>query len=72
MLYFSQGTPNVATIIPAIDIIDSMIATISEPLHKFCLAICTALAVGSLTMNKYYNKTDYSEVYCISMSVFCL
>jgi hypothetical protein len=36
----------------------------------FCLAIYTALAVGSKTLNKYYNKTDYSEVYHISMGAF--
>jgi hypothetical protein len=49
------------------DIIDSMIATTSEAPHKFCLAIRAALAVGSKTINKYYNKTDSSEVYRIAM-----
>ena len=49
------------------DIIDSMIATTSDAPHKYCLAIRAALAVGSQLLNKYYNKTDYSEVYRISM-----
>ena len=71
-LFFSQGTSNLATVIPAMDIIDSMIATTSEASQKFCLAICVALAVGSMTLNKYYNKTDNLEVYCISMGVFRL
>jgi len=71
-LFFSQGTSNLATVIPAMDIIDSMIATTSEASQKFCLAIHTALAIGSMTLNKYYNKTDNSEVYCISMGVFRL
>ena len=49
------------------DIIDSMIVMMSETLYKYCLGIHAALAVGSKTMNKYYNKTDYSEVYRIAM-----
>jgi hypothetical protein len=52
------------------DIIDGMFATTTEAPQMFCLAIRAALAVGSKTLNKYYNKTDYSEVYRISMGVF--
>ena len=59
-------------VIPAMDVIDSMIATTSETSQKFCLAICATLAVGSITLNKYYNKTDNSEVYHISMGMFHL
>ena len=70
MLYFSQGTPNIATVIPAIDIINGMFATTTEAPDHFCLAIHAALAVGLKTLNKYYNKTDYSEVYRISMGTF--
>jgi hypothetical protein len=55
------------TIIPAMDIIDGMLATTSESPYKFCLAICAALAVGNRTLNKYYNLTDYSELYRIAM-----
>ena len=69
MLFFSRGTPNLTTVIPAMDIIDSMIVTTSETPYKYCLGIRAALAVGSKTMNKYYNKTDYSEVYRIAMGV---
>jgi hypothetical protein len=72
MLFFSRGTPNLATVIPAMDIIDNMIATMSEALHKYCLAIYAALAIGSQLINKYYNKTDYLKVYCISMGAFRL
>jgi len=71
-LFFSQGTLNLVMVISAMDVINSMIATMLEASQKFCLAICTALAVGSMTLNKYYNKTDNSEVYCISMGVFRL
>jgi len=49
------------------DIIDSMIATTAETMYKYCLGIRAALAVGSKTVNKYYNKMDYLEVYRIAM-----
>jgi hypothetical protein len=60
------------TVIPAMDIIDSMLATTSETPYKFCLAIRAALAVGKMTINKYYDKTDYSEVYRIAMGACSL
>jgi hypothetical protein len=55
------------TVIPAMDIIDSMIAMTAETPYKYCLRIHAALAVGSKTVNKYYNKMDYLEVYHIAM-----
>ena len=55
------------TVIPAMDIIDSMIVTMLETPYKYCLGICATLAVGSKTMNKYYNKTDSLEGYHIAM-----
>jgi hypothetical protein len=58
------------TVIPAMDIIDGMFAATTEAPQMFCLVIYAALAIGSKTLNKYYNKTDYSEVYCISMGAF--
>ena len=69
-LYFSRGTPNIATVIPAMDVIDGMFAMMMEAPDMFCLVICTALAIGSKTLNKNYNKTDNSEVYHISMGAF--
>jgi hypothetical protein len=54
-------------VIPAMDIIDNVLATTSDSPYNFCLAICAALAIGNKTMNKYYNKTDSSEVYRIAM-----
>ena len=57
-LFFSQDTPNLTTVIPAIDHIDKILATASDSPYKFSLPICTALAIGKKAMNKYYNKTD--------------
>ena len=71
-LFFSRGTLNLAMVIPAMDVIDSIIATMSEASQKFCLAICAALVVGSMTPNKYYNRIDNLEVYHISLGAFHL
>jgi hypothetical protein len=55
------------------DHIDKVLATSSDSPYKFSVAIRAALAIGKKVMNKYYNKTDHSEVYRIAMgmSTFC-
>jgi len=52
------------------DHIDKILATSSESPYKFSLAIRAALAVGKNAINRYYNKTDHSEVYRIAMGTF--
>ena len=48
------------------DHIDEHLATATlNP--DYPLAIKAALAVGKTTLNRYYNKTDHSEVYRIAM-----
>ena len=69
-LFFSRGTPNLATIIPAMDLIDKVLTTSSISPSKYSLAIRAALFIGKKTLNKYYNKTGESEVYRIAMSMF--
>ena len=55
--------------IPAMDHIDKHLATAAlNP--DYPLAIKAALAVGKTTLNRYYNKTDHSEVYRIAMGIF--
>ena len=71
-LFFSRGTPNLAMVIPAMDHIDKVLTTSSDSPRQFSLAIRAALAIGKKAMNRYYKKTDYSDVYriAISKSVF--
>ena len=69
MLFFSRGTPNLATVIPAMDHIDKVLATTSDS-HRFSLSIRTALVLGKNTINRYYNKTDHSETYRIAMGTY--
>ena len=50
------------------DHIDEHLATAALNLD-YPLAIKAALAVGKATLNRYYNKTDHSEVYRIAMGM---
>ena len=66
-LFFLRGTPNLATVIPAMDYIDKFLAMSAE--QQYSPAIHVALAIRKKTINKYYNMTDHSEVYHIAMSM---
>jgi len=48
------------------DHIDQYLATSSKNL-QYSEAIRAALALGKKTLNRYYDKTDHSEVYRIAM-----
>jgi hypothetical protein len=58
--------PSISTVIPAMDHIDEYLATASVN-RSFSEAIRAALALGKKTLNRYYDKTDQSEVYRIAM-----
>jgi hypothetical protein len=69
-LFFSRGgTPNIATVIPAMDRIDEVLATSAFD-SQYSISIQAALAMGKKTLNRYYSKTDHSEVYRIAMSKY--
>ena len=69
-LFFScNGTPNIATVIPAMDCIDEVLAT-SAVDCQYSVSIQAALAMGKKTLNRYYSKTNHSEVYRIAMSEY--
>jgi len=51
------------------DHIDAHLATATQN-TRYSIAIRAALAIGNKTLNRYYNKTDYSEVYRIAMGKF--
>ena len=76
-LFFSRGAgkkdhderqkiPNLATVIPAMDHIDSVLATNAID-NRYCLAVQAALTIGKKTLNHYYSKTDLSNIYRIAM-----
>jgi hypothetical protein len=51
------------------DHIDEFLTTKSRD-RKVELSIRAAIIVAKQTHNKYYDKTDNSEVYCIAMGMF--
>ena len=72
MLFFSRdGTLNLATVIPAMDHIDKVLATGALNTLQFCLPIRAALMVGKKTLNRYYSKTDHSDLYRVAMGKPC-
>ncbi|KAF9228163.1 hypothetical protein BS17DRAFT_692203 [Gyrodon lividus] len=68
-LYFSCATPNLTTVIPAMDLIDKKLTTYSlNP--KYSPAIRAAVGLAKQTLNQYYQFTDSTEVYRIAMGNF--
>jgi len=70
-MYFSQSTPNLATVILAMDGLDEQLTNNSLNCARFNMSIYTSLGVTKRTLNRYYNMTDWSEVYRIAMGEFC-
>lgn len=64
--FFSRDTPSISTVIPAMDHIDEFLATACQNI-KYSKAIRAVLALGKQTLNRYYDKTDHSDVYRIAM-----
>jgi len=52
------------------DHIDKVLASASDSPYKFSIGIRAALAIGKNAINRYYNKTDQSEVYRTAMGKF--
>ena len=69
-LFFSRdAVPTIGSVIPAMDRIDEHLATAATN-NKYNAAMRAALAVGKKTLNRYYDRTDHSEVYRIAMSMY--
>lgn len=62
--------PNVAAVIPTMDYINKVLTTSSGISSNYSLAICAMLTLGKRTLDKYYNKTEESKIYCIAMGMF--
>ena len=68
-LFFSCSTPNLATMIPAMDHIDNVLASFTWDM-EYNEAIREGISLARNTLNWYYSLTDSSEVYWISMSKY--
>jgi len=66
-LFFSYVTPNLPTVIPAMDHINAHLATASKNL-RLSPVLQALLTLSKAHLNKYYALTDHTEVYQIAMS----
>jgi hypothetical protein len=67
--FFSRATPNLATVIPAMDYINDRLSAQAND-HLLSPAIRASLGLGKKTLNRYYSLTDSSEVYRIAMGAY--
>lgn len=70
--FFSSSTPPVSSVVPAMDTIDRAFTTASMDDDDFSLPIKVALELGKRILNKYYNLTDESEIYRLSISMWTM
>jgi hypothetical protein len=66
-LFFSRSTPNLANVIPVMDVINDRL-TVKANDRILSLAIRSSLGLAKKTLNRYYSRTDDSEAYRIAMS----
>ena len=64
--YFSRGIPTIAKVIPAMDQFEEALSADIDN-TKYHPAVREAARQGRKLMNKYYGRTDESEIYRIVM-----
>ncbi|OCH87080.1 hypothetical protein OBBRIDRAFT_736768, partial [Obba rivulosa] len=69
--FFLHNTPNFTRVIPAIDYINEYLSTAVTNI-SIVAPIRTAVGFKKVLLNKYYDKTDHSELYHIAMGTFVL
>ncbi len=65
-LFFSRGTPSLLMVILAMDHLDEEMTRMSQD-SKYDTSLRVALGLAKKTINMYYDKTDMSDTYRISM-----
>jgi hypothetical protein len=74
-LFFSRSTPNITSVLPVMDHIDKLLTTYSmgtasaAGARPLSAAIRAASSLSKKTLNRYYEKTDYSELYRVAMGM---
>ncbi|OCH83727.1 hypothetical protein OBBRIDRAFT_742783, partial [Obba rivulosa] len=69
--FFSCDTPNLTRVISAMDYINKYLSTAATNM-SIAAPIRVAVGFRKVLLNKYYDKTDHSELYCIAMGMFIL
>ena len=70
MLFFSCRMPNLAMVIPAMDYINEVFTIRMLKQQHFDPAIRLAVGLVKKTLNKYYECTDLSKLYWITMGKY--
>src|SRR5271155_45145 len=70
-LFFSRNTPNLSKVIPVMDYINKHLAS-GSVMESYSPSIWASMLIGKKLLNKYYNMTDHSEVYRITMGMLFL
>ncbi|KAG1841477.1 hypothetical protein C8R48DRAFT_561037, partial [Suillus tomentosus] len=65
-MFSSRSTPNLPTVIPGMDLIDEKLTLYSNN-ADYQPSIRAAVGLAKKTLDRYYQLTDHSEVYHISM-----
>ena len=68
-LFFSRDTPNLATVIPAMEHMSNMLDGCIRDEVKYEEPIRIALSLAKRTLTKYYNLTDAADTYRIAMGM---
>jgi hypothetical protein len=51
-------------------LVNAIVTGTDQKKVKLLISIKAALSIGKRTLNRYYDKTDLSEVYCIAMGKY--
>ena len=65
-MFFSQGRPNINSIIPAMDYLDQQLTTSAFNM-RYSKLIKASITLGKKTLNWCYDTTDQLKIYCIAM-----
>ncbi|KAE9390283.1 hypothetical protein BT96DRAFT_833638, partial [Gymnopus androsaceus JB14] len=65
--FFSLNLPNISAVIPAMDQLDENFAVGILDNHILSAPLRHAVSIGKQTINKYYELSDSSDIYQISM-----
>ncbi|KAG6851602.1 hypothetical protein C0991_007760, partial [Blastosporella zonata] len=66
LLYSEEETSHITSVLPAMDHLDQVLASALVN-RNYSSAIHFAVQIGKRTLNRYYSKTDQSEIYRIAI-----
>jgi hypothetical protein len=69
MLFFSQDLASIATVIPAMDKLDTHLNPCTQ--QSYHPAILAAMKLARNKINQYYSMTDLLSLYRIAMGKYC-